>query len=420
MNHLRSILALLATTGLASAADVDLRPAFAWRQSVEGHFESGRVYRILVDPGVFDGCRAFPADVRIIADDGASWPFFILAPEEKGAAENVSLRPLGDAAADETGVAEQSFSVARDPATGAIRPHNQLIVRTSGDHFVRRLEVLGSEDSSDWKRLGEGTLVNSSGGGHTMENRVEYSQSVLPLLRVRVFPDAREAGDRPVIEGVFCARRAAVTNEMHGVRLKTLAVASEDRKENGQVLVFDARARNMPIERLIIASRDADYAVPVRVYGRNYETNAWRWVADGLIQRAGATARDAIPMSGFTFRYMKLELDYGARGPLSGLSVHAEAAPRYLVFEAGVGARPVLYFGASGMEEQTSNLRRRRGAEALTAKLVRLGQLESTRAAGSRWSRQSVAGTLIAAFVAAASVVMIARARRRTGRPGVL
>lgn len=60
--------------GAVAAPD---RKDFRWRAPVLEPVQSGLLYRAILPLHVFDGSRAFPADVRLLDEHGAEWPFFI-------------------------------------------------------------------------------------------------------------------------------------------------------------------------------------------------------------------------------------------------------------------------------------------------------------------------------------------------------
>ena len=364
---------LLAAAAGSAAAEQDLRTKFDWRQPLPGAFERGTLGRVAVPAEVYDGCRMFPADLRIINEHGEQWPFYVWTPEGRLTSQSVEIQLLNTSTAEH--YVRQDIRIQEDPRTGARREHNQVIVKTPGRDFIRRVEVYGSEDGRAWAQLAGGYLVDHVRDVRVANHDIRYPVSTFPLLQVRVYPNARDATETVVVQEVEVQAAREVAGEWEEVALSAVAVTKDDQKDGCQVLVFDTAARNRPVERLAVRARDQAYARGLRVYGRNEATNAWRWLADGEIHRIGRDIQDEVVLRGSACRFLKLELYHYDDAPLDQVEVLARATPRYVVFEAQDGVEPQLYYGALGLAAPRFDLMRRKVPEdAAGAKLVRAGK----------------------------------------------
>ena len=367
---------LLASLGFAG--DQDFRTQFAWRQAVAGHGATGELYRIQIPREVFDGCRQFPSDLRVLDETGRQWPFYIFTPEGKTTTETVPIKTINASRVESKDrYVRQDVVIPADAENGHRREHNQVILRTPGSDFLRRVEVYGSDDQKDWGLLGAGYLVDHSRDVRICNKSIRYPVSTFPFLQIRVYPNAQNATESLSVDGLLVANTVEGAGEYEKVPLRNIAVSRKDLKEGCQVLVYDVEAKNRPIERLTVQAEDREYARSLRIYGRNEETNTWRWVADAEIHKLGGSLQESLLLKGFAFQFLKIEMYNYDDAPLHGLSVNAQAVSRYLVTE-WQGGEASLFYGAPEVEAPRYDLRRRRGDdEAATAPLLRLRDRES-------------------------------------------
>lgn len=372
-------------SGLVLAGEDPRRP-YLYRQAVEGEVSSGALYRIRVPREVYDACPSFPADLRLFDGQRRLWPFFLWVPAGQEELRNLPADLLNRSeVAEPQRYIRQDLRVRPEPRGRGPARHDRLLIRMGGERFFRKVEVLGSDDRNVWAELGAGFLV-AQGGDHGADNReIEYPPSDYPFLQVRIHPDARRAGEPLDLQALSVARLVREEGERENIPLEWTAPPGEQ-KEGVQVLWADAGARFRPLLRLRVEAGGRDFARPVRVSGRNAESNEWRWVADGGLHRLGGQVRDAIDLRGAGFRHWKIELSHYEDQPLDIRSVRAEAVPSYLVFEAAGGgsARLALYYGADRPSPPRFDLQQRTSrAQTTNATLRELGrrQLNPDRAA---------------------------------------
>ncbi len=153
------------------------------------------------------------------------------------------------------------------------------------------------------------------------------------------------------------------TNEMAQIALTPMPADVGDQKVGVQSLVMDTGARHRPVQRLVFALAETNFARPLKVFGRNGATNQWRWIADGGIHRMEGEARDWVDLRGADYRWLRVDLYRYEEPEVTVKSVSALAPAQYLIFEAGAGRSPFLYFSASRTIFPRYDLHRRRAAE---------------------------------------------------------
>lgn len=341
-------LVLLTAAGwtLAPAATLPLE-TFAWRAPLRGSFTNGALYRLKVPLDVLDGSRAFPADLRILDREGHEWPFYVW----RAGALREQMRPrvewLETRAQEPPARAVQvDLRVHPARAAAALR-HDRVLVVTSGQDFVRRVEILGSDDRAAWRPLGEGHLVDEPRDARLGNRLIEYGATNVPYLRVLVYPSARNAQEVITVRSIDVLPAEAGELAEQRQPLARLAVPAEDLKVGVQTLEYDVGFQNLPLQRLRMEAADETYARPVKVFGRNIATNAWRWVADGGLHRMDGQVRSSVDLREAPYRFLKVELYHYEQSPLTVTSAVVELEPSFIIFEAQEGARPYLYFGAS-------------------------------------------------------------------------
>jgi hypothetical protein len=363
------LLPLFAARGDALPED----PRFAWRQPLLATFASGQVYRVQLPAGVLDRSRAFPADVRIVDEHGATWPFFLWAPSRRAGIEIVTARVTrkqGGVGNEEP--LELDLLVGRGDGRS---PHNQVILRTTGQDFVRRVEVLAEQEGAGWTEVGRGYILDQVQEAHLQSRAVSYTETRAPRLRVRIHPNAREIDEAFSLVDAQVAHSSAPAAPPAVVPLVPVTLPASELRDGLLTLAFDTGARHQPLDTLRIAVQGQGFTFQVKVFGRNEASQPWRWIADGGIYRNSAQERDSVDLRGASYRLLKVEVHhYDQRAPLVA-GVMAEMSPQYLVFEAGAGVRPMLTYGADGVPMPRYDLPRRVKPEMIAAApLVELGQ----------------------------------------------
>lgn len=348
-------------------------PRFAWRQPLVASFASGVVYRVLLPAGVLDRSRAFPADVRIVDENGEAWAFFLWAPSRRvgidilPAAVRRSVGGIGN---------EEPLEIDLRVGQGGNAPaHNQVILRTTGHDFVRRVEVFAGDDGVTWHEVGRGYILDQIQEAHLQNRAVSYIETNAPLLHVRIHPNARDTDESFKLVDAQVARSSAPAAPPALVTLIPIELPAAELRDGVLALAFDSGARHQPLDTLRVALQGTSFTFPVKVFGRDESSLPWRWIADGGVFRNGGQERDTIDLHGASYRQLKVEIHHYDQHPPHIAGIVAEMSPQYLVFEARGGVRPMLTYGADGVPMPRYDLQRRLKPESITtAPLVELGQ----------------------------------------------
>ena len=410
------VLAACAAAAAARGAD-DLARRFAWRQPIETPGAAGTLYRARLPPEVFDGARFGPdRDLRVIDAGGRQWPFFVRAPATSGSLWTpVPARALNRSRV-EAPEPYVRWDVAIEPSPDG-RPveHDRVRVTMPGTEFIRRVDVLGSDDGATWGRLGEGYVVRHRRDVAVESHVVRYAPSIFRHLQVRIRPDPRLPGDPPEPDAVDVLRDATPSVELADVPLQPVEASPEDVGEGRQTLVFDAGYARQEVEEIEVEAA-GEYVRPVAVYARDAATSDWRRAASGEIQSLGGARRGTL-RAGMAGRYWRVDVFRYDDAPLAEVRVRARARPKWLVFEAASGDPAALYYGADRVPAPSYDLVRRAHEGRIAASPeVRLGPREPNPLAGAPPWTERLPRIFVPAGIGAASVIVLAVILRMLSR----
>ncbi len=147
--------ALLMAFALSSAGAPD-RNAFRWRAPILEPLQSGTLYRAIIPFHVMDGCKAYPADLRLLDSAGHECPFFIqtdLTPDTLLALPAALVDPPSDEPAGD-GVSRFYLDMGFRSV-----PLSRLIAQAAETNFARSIKVFGRVDATNaWRWMAEGGI----------------------------------------------------------------------------------------------------------------------------------------------------------------------------------------------------------------------------------------------------------------------
>lgn len=336
----------LGLSSLAAPLTTDLE-MYEWRSSISGSFETGRIYRARLSPEVFDGFRSFPLDLRVVDREGVDWPGLVWSRSDLSGVVPVrhTLLNRTDVTVD-PGFTVKEFQI--EPGRDELIPiHNRVIVQAGSTEQLRRVEVWGGPHHDKLVLLGSGFVVEQKSPAPLRNRAIDYPDSRWPLVVVRVFNDVRHP------EAVLDWRSTEIVRvdrddaDHEHVDLKRMEAPADEIPVDGVAAMFlDAGSRNRPLLYLTFESNATEFAIPLRVFGRNDATNKWRWVADGGIHHLDGTEQNRVALAKSDYRFYKIEFYYHDQKLPRIKNVAASAMPYYLVFEAMSENKPYLFFGA--------------------------------------------------------------------------
>lgn len=144
----------------ASAAADDSIRDYRWRHAIQGEAVSGRLYRVRVTDALYDASAAFPADVRVVDQDGRVWPFFVWNPT--GRLDLASLKLMAPPPED---VREGIQTILLDVGARHV-PTAKLVFDVAATNFARPVKIYGrNSPTNQWRWVADG-------GVHRMEGDV--------------------------------------------------------------------------------------------------------------------------------------------------------------------------------------------------------------------------------------------------------
>ncbi|MBL7076925.1 MAG: hypothetical protein ISS31_05605 [Kiritimatiellae bacterium] len=355
----------------ASAAKDPARP-YAWRLPLQGEVTARQHYRVTLPGVVYDRALQFPTDLRVVDGTAALWPH-VLLKTDKG-----ELRHLA--------VEERNRSISKGARPyhrldlvmteqGDVR-HDRVIIKTSGQRFIRMTEVYGAEEGGDWVLLGKGYLIRDHRPHHVHQTAVTYPLSDFPRLQVRIYPNAEDATEAFTVQSIKVQGHIRIPPAMELLASAPVETDAADRKEDAEVLVVDLGHKNRPFDRVRIPCERADYIRTVSIHGRNDEKETWRYLGCGDIQALDGCVRSSVDVTG-KHRYVKCSIFHYDDQPLGISAIEVLAVPDVLLVEAGEGGDPCLYVGNEFAKAPRYDLSRRQDrVKVATLPLLALGEIE--------------------------------------------
>jgi len=361
---------------------------YEWRCRINGSFQTGQTYKVLLPEDVYDGCRSFPLDVKVVDADGMAFPVIIWARTARSGIDPVrSVSRGAPSLSEQHGFTMREFTI-ESAFTGDAKPvHNRITIQVGGTEYIRRAEVWGGEDVNNLTLLGSGFLIEQKLPFPVRNRAIDYPDSTVPLVVVRVFNDAQNA-QVPLDWKVTEFMKVTVDEQDHEQVNLTFMSEPEGGEEREGVLFsyLDTGAENRQLLYLDVETSEQEFAVPVRVFGRNDVSNNWRWVTDSGIHDIAGRKQTRIVLPRSDFRYLKVEFyHYEQKSPRIA-NITAGAVPYYLVFTALSEQKAFLYFGSSRyqlpMNEMSRSMSRRSISDAEEVSLSRR-HVNPTRVASS-------------------------------------
>jgi hypothetical protein len=319
---------------------------FMWMRPLTGDVQPGAWVQVPIPPDVYGACHTFPHDIRIIDEEGHQWPFFLAPRPSEPVYRSVEVDTLN------TGWIEGperylrvDLAIAPGP-DGIPSRHQQLRVETSGQDFIRRIEVYGAERQGDWGRLGEGYLIRSRTPRRLDEAVLDYPQSDYSRLQIRIYPRTRDATEMFSIQQIGVLGRIEPEPRLVSRPFNRIANPQPTTHTNAQVLELDLHHEKLPMAEIRLRAEDGDYVRRVDVFTRNTPEESWRRNRSAEIYRVGPSVRDRVPLHQ-SARFVRLELVHDDDPPLVLQDIEALGYLDHIVVEARQGADPMFYYGSA-------------------------------------------------------------------------
>jgi len=339
------------------AAEKSLPSRFELTREINASFRTGQRGRLLVAGDVFGQARNFPNDLRLFGSDETQWPFFLYIPTAK--TETKKLKPTILNRSFVTGSEPYlQFDLLIPPVGGKIPVHNQLELITSGHDFVRRVELFSANPEQASGHMATGFLIHFSRQRNARNRIIRYPASDAQRLTVRIYSNAQSAHETFELTTARLLYRTITKTDYETVAFESLNVPKRECEKKAQTLLLDIEIPDRPVERILFDIEKESYARSLSVFGRNKEIEPWHWVGGGEIHRLAGDSKTSIKLQA-SDRFLKIHLFHYDDQPLLIKSIHLEAIPRYLVFEAATDGNAALYFRAWDMKPARYDLKGR-------------------------------------------------------------
>ncbi len=332
---------------------------FERMQAIEGSFAPGVRGRIAATGDLFGEARSFPDDLRIVGADGTEWPFFLYVETE---------RP--DAAIVHPIILNQTWVGGDDPylcfelsiprVDGQAPVHNALELCTTGDRFIRRVEILAATGTGPVGRMGEGYLIEIQQPGPARNRTVRYPPSDAARLEVRIHANAEASSERFELLSATLRHRSERPVGREPVAFAEMAVPKSEQEEGTDTRILDTGWAGRPVEFVSFDVSTPSYVRCVRVLGRNAEHEPWRRVGGGAIHALPGDDATTVRVRA-ACRYLKVRLVHHDDPPLALDAIRLDAIPRWLVFESASEGSARIYFRAWDVAAPRYDLQERMG-----------------------------------------------------------
>ncbi|MFO0427819.1 MAG: hypothetical protein ACK526_14730 [Planctomyces sp.] len=237
----------------------------------DGSQNADSLCEFYLTPELFTNCREDLSDLRLFDDSGKTIPYALRVLAPKSIQESVPASEFNRSESD-ADVSELTLELSGD----SIR-HNEVRIVSDGENFRRAVIVDGSDEGTEWRRLGAGYLVRLADGPRLFEvDRISWSESRFRFVRIQVHPDrdtppeassaeekirTDDAGSRPSF-----IRDATVMRQISlpGVPVTRDAVLSE--REPGRIngtagssWIIDLGGDRIPVDRIEVEVSNREF-----------------------------------------------------------------------------------------------------------------------------------------------------------------
>jgi len=277
-----------------------------------------------------DRSRSDLSDLRLFHPQGKEIPYAIRIRRDIDERRAVDGNLFNQAGTSEWN--EVSVDLGESPGE-----HNEVEVDTYGSNFRRRVEVDGSDNGTDWKKLQNKALIFAfeSQNKTVQSNRVSYPVSRYRFLRVRVFGDDLVDEEAPGIRSVRAVRVVKSEGELTtwNVNIPSYQLFRYEGAPSSAWSI-DLGAY-VPVDRLVLNVEQTSFSRPFYLEAVDDLQNL-RLVASGeLTRRTGEEMKPIVIMLDHEehARKLRLVVNDHSNQPLMLNSISVGAPARQLVFE---------------------------------------------------------------------------------------
>ena len=262
------------------------------------------------------------ADLRIVDAQGRQVPWRPLPPLDRPRRTPVQLLNRGRQGAG---------AVALIDLGPERRVHDRVELEIPDRDFVGSAIVFGGDDRRTLTRLSRTQIYDVRGARPARSTTAVFPPTDFRYLHVAA-------------TGVSTIEGATVAFDPTRPPLRPVAArATVGSRGTVTVVELDLGFRNVPVDRVDVASTTERFDRPVRILGSN-ERTGFGLVGSGRLTRFRTVSFTEIPV-GARGRYLRVEIENGDDPPLAGLRATARAEPRTLLVAPGFRPPYRLLYG---------------------------------------------------------------------------
>jgi hypothetical protein len=320
-----AILALGACIALGATVARSAIDPNEWKYEQSIEVQQSGLTKLSLPPSTLDLGRENLVDLRLLGPGGEEVPYFLHLPES-------SAEALRSAASFKVELQERATQITIESGTNLPLDGIQLITPASG--FVKAARLEFSETGSQWQLVGEGLPLIRQHGIDAL--RLPLNQGRTAFIRITV-DDSRTA----VVPFTGAQLKLAPAAPIPTLPVEVSITSREDTAHE-TVLLVDIGARNLPMERLEIATPEPLFArvVNVTTVPAQAGDSVERTVSTGSIFRSrvnGLMAREhlVIPLRVVSSqRELRVHIINGNNAALAVERISLQRRPVWLNFDA--------------------------------------------------------------------------------------
>ncbi len=354
-----------------SAAEMDPK-GWEWYAEVQTDDVLGQFVELPISPEVFDRCKQFPVDVRIVDSVNQLVPHLMDCLDEP----EVKIIETPVQRLNETYIPNQYARVVLD--YGKMTPKNQLRVELSGGNYRRRVLLEGGNDGEKWEIIAEDLYLFDMKlhGHHYEEDLLVFPLNTFRFLRLTVY-NMKDDPEKISIHSI----RTIHTEIIDENQLIPVPIVQQDIHGTTETIVdLDLGYRNLPLYEVSLAVSDPNFYREYQVYGRNSLTEthsqqmeeSWReetletpwkliqrgeiyriWQDDMKVERLRMALRK---QSGY--RYIQIRIQNEDNPPLDIEEISITCSPCRLIFKAEPEKQYRLFGGNEDTQPPSYDLAR--------------------------------------------------------------
>lgn len=342
------LLAILALTVLglttwlpAASADYTAQH-WAFRKQIQGQDSAKKYIQVELDGETYNhsATRNF-ADLRVVADnksDGGEVPYYLYSNHA-----NIEEKSYPVTILNNSFVPGEYSSFILDLGESN-QPNNRLNIHISGNKFLRRVEVEGTDSlKSTWNKLSSEDHIFDFQGSRSTQ--VHYSNNNFRYLRVKILNKSEPPLE---ITGAEVYYTISKPGEEQKLEPKLISIEKESNDKKLSLVTFDLGYANFPSHRMVIATGDINFSRQVTIESSNDQKN-WESAGEQTIysynidNKVGQKLTLEYPE--LSSRYLRLTIHNQDNPPLNIQGSTVYTFPRHVVFPYNSGSQYSLFYG---------------------------------------------------------------------------